>query len=193
MNLSPTSATHLVFLAAIAAYLGLSYPLGLAAVLVQLTLAVVSEVLHGAWPTAQRLVVLREALFLSGLAGAGLVGTPLYPLVGMALCGSLLLLVRHRALRFLPALCAADLVWCGVRGGVHGAPEAAVVLVPLAVAALAADAWLAGQSGARSWVRRTRLVRTNRRTAASAALARRTLVTNSEAVADLMNGLGYPS
>ena len=155
MPLSPTAATHLAFLAVIAAYLGLSYPAGLAAVAVQLSLAVVSEVLHGGWPTAQRLMVLREALFLLGLAAAWLIGTPLYPLVGMALCGSLLLLVRHRALRFLPALCAADLVWCGVRGA-HGAPDAAMVLVPLAVAALAADAWLAGQSGARSWVRRSR-------------------------------------
>ncbi len=156
MPLSSTSITHLAFLAVIAAYLGFSYPEGLAAVAVQLGLAVVSEVLHGSWPTAQRLVILREAIYLVGLAAAWLIGTPLYPLVGMALCGSLLLLVRHRALRFLPALCAADLVWCGVRGGPHGAPDAALVLVPLAVAALAADAWLAGQSGARSWVRRSR-------------------------------------
>lgn len=156
MLLSSTALTHLTFLVVIAAYLGFSYPAGAAAVGVQLTLAVMSEVLHGYWLRAQRLVVLREGFFLTGLAGAWLMGTPLYPLVGMALCGSLLLLVRHRALRFLPALCAADLVWCGVRGGAHGAPDAAMVLVPLAVAALAADAWLAGQSGARSWVRRSR-------------------------------------
>ena len=160
MKLSSTALAHLVFIVLITAYLTWSYPAAGLALALQLALAVISEAVHGAWRDSQRLVVLREAFFLSGLAGAWLIGAPLYPLVGFALCASLLLLVRHRALRFLPALCAADLVWCGVGGtplsvAPHSSAAAAVFLVPLALAALATDAWLEAQSGVRraTWQR----------------------------------------
>ena len=160
MKLSSTSIAHLSFISLITVYLTWSYPAAGLALAMQLALAVISEVVHGTWRSSERLVVLREAIFLSGLAGAWLIGAPLYPLVGFALCASLLLLVRHRALRFLPALCAADLVWCGVGGtplsvAPHQASSAAFFLVPLAVAALATDAWLEAQSGTRraTWQR----------------------------------------
>jgi len=162
MKLSSTSVAHLGFISLITVYLTWSYPAAGMALALQLALAVTSEVLHGTWRGSERLVVLREALFLAGLAGAWLIGAPLYPLVGFALCASLLLLVRHRALRFLPALCAADLVWCGVGGtplsvAPHSAASASIFLVPLALAALATDAWLEAQSGARraTWQRRS--------------------------------------
>ncbi len=154
MGMSATSVVHLGFVGVIVAYLGWSYPAGVPALALQFGFAMASEVMHGYWPASQRWVVLREAFFLAGLAGAWLIGTPLYPLVAFALCGSLLLLVRHRALRYLPALAAADLVWYGLSGTLlqpapHSAAAAAMVLVPLALGALAADAWLAANSGAR--------------------------------------------
>lgn len=161
MRLSSTSVAHLGFISLITIYLTWSYPTAGGALAWQLALAVISEVVHGTWRGSGRLVVLREAFFLSGLAGAWLIGGPLYPMVAYALCASLLLLVRHRALRFLPALCAADLVWCSVGGtswsvAAHPATLAAIFLVPLALAALATDAWLEAQSGARraTWQRR---------------------------------------
>ena len=102
MRLSSTSVAHLGFISLITVYLTWSYPAAGLALALQLALAVMSEMVHGAWRDSERLVVLREAFFLSGLAGAWLICAPLYPLVGFALCASLLLLVRHRALRFLP-------------------------------------------------------------------------------------------
>ena len=157
--MSVTALTHLAFLGAVAAYLGYGYPAGLAALATQFALAVVAECVHPWWVArAPRIVVVREAAFLGGLGLAWFIGTPLYPLIGYALVASLLLLVRHRTLRFLPGLCAADLVWCGV-GGTPVAPAAltpgaaSLVLVPVALAALAADAWLGAVVGTRRSVR----------------------------------------
>ena len=154
MRLTSTASAHLAFISLITVYLTWSYPAAGMALAVQLALAVVSEVIHGTWRGSDRWLVLREVFFLSGLTAAWLLHAPLYPLVAFALCASLLLLVRHRALRFFPALCAVDLVWCGVGGtpsavAPHSAAAAAVVLVPLAVAALATDAWLEALSGTR--------------------------------------------
>ncbi len=154
MRLTSTSSAHLAFIGLIAAYLTWSYPAAGMALAIQLGLALVSEVMHRTWRGSDRWLVLREVFFLVGLTAAWLLRAPLYPMVGFALCASLLLLVRHRALRFFPALCAVDLVWCGVGGtpsavAPHSAAAAAVVLVPLAVAALATDAWLEALSGTR--------------------------------------------
>jgi hypothetical protein len=152
--LSTTTLTHLGFLAVIASYLALSYPVAVPALALQFGCALAGELLVGWWSGAQRLVVVREACFLGGLAAAWFLQQPIYPLVGYALCASLLLLVRTRALRYLPALVAADLIWCSV-GGVPPslaplpAATAACFLVPLALSALAADAWLAASLGAK--------------------------------------------
>ena len=160
--MSITAWTHLAFLGAVVAYLGYGYPAGLAALLAQFALALVAEWVHPWWVArVTRIVVVREAAFLGGLGLAWFIGTPLYPLIGYALVASLLLLVRQRTLRFLPGLCAADLVWCGV-GGTPLAPAAltpsaaSLVLVPLAVAALAADGWLGAVIGAKRSVRHQR-------------------------------------
>ena len=159
MRLTPTATAHLVFISLIALYLGGSYPGAAAALGVQVVLAILAEIIHATWRGDVRWPIVHEIFFLAGLAVAWALRAPLYPLVGYALCASLLLLVRHRALRFIPALCAVDLVWCGVGGtslltaplstAPHSAMTAAVALVPLAIAALATDAWLEAVSGSR--------------------------------------------
>ena len=161
MHLATTTATNLGFLALIGVYLGWAYPAAIAGLAVAFAVLVVAEVLLARWPSLERWAVVREAAFLGGLGMAWLVATPIYPLAAFALVASLLVLVGRQGLRLLPALAAAELLWCGM-GGTSAVPAvvrpalAAACMVPLAIAALAADAWLLAQSGARRALRRPR-------------------------------------
>ncbi len=144
------SLAHLAFLAAVAAYLSVFLPAGRGVVMILCWAAVVAEALPVAW---RRFFVCELVLMLAGLSSwtwalpAG--SDALHALIGMGLATWMLVPARPGFLRWLMSLAIAELLWLGLHGNADSARRAAQLLIPLALGALAVDAWLMGVLGAR--------------------------------------------
>lgn len=143
-------AAHLAFLALTAAWMGLAHPGGWLPALVVAVVAASGEALpRGTW----REIAAPAVVLLAGAAGWA-VGDggrgAVHALLGSLGAALVLVPARPGALRLCAALAALELVVSGLPG-VTGAPAwaAVLVLVPLATAALATDAWLGGWLDAR--------------------------------------------
>ncbi|MCK6488059.1 MAG: transglutaminase-like domain-containing protein [Planctomycetes bacterium] len=158
--LSVLAATHLVFLGVIAAWLGLHQPRAWPALLLLLAAAAGGELVERATPRWSRRLWLREALLVGSAALAWwLAAPPVHAFAGMGLACLLLAPPRGGSLRLLAGLCAADLITIGSAAGRTGAQvpvppwTAAAFDTALAVAAVAADAWLESRRGGRGLLR----------------------------------------
>lgn len=153
--MTPLAIAHLLFQAAIAAYLGVGHGC-LPALLVVLLGVLTGHLLHrgmGVW--SDRLFARELVVGLAAIASWGLLHPPLYPFIGMLATCFVLHPPRHASLRWLVALAAADLIVIGSqsgRTGLHPPVEPALAAafdVSLALAAVAADAWMGSSSLAR--------------------------------------------
>ncbi len=146
------SVSHLVFLTVVAAWLAVFYPDGAGLVLALWLAGIVAEALPAAW----RRWFIPEALLLVAGLGAWasrpvLSNEALHALVGIGMASWLLVPARPGFLRWVLSLAIVELLFLAARLP-DLAGRAAVVLVPLALAAMAVDAWLLGVIGARrSW------------------------------------------
>lgn len=141
---------HLLFIAATAAWMGLAHPGGWAPALVVAVVAGAGEALPaGVWREIAAPAVVLIAGMCGWMAGDGSRGS-IHALLGTLGAALVLIPARPGALRLIAALAALELVVCGLPGVTGVAPWLAVgVLVPLATAALATDAWLVAHLDAR--------------------------------------------
>lgn len=149
------SITHLAFLGLISLYLSIFHPGGGQAVLAILAAAVAAELL----PVFLRPYFVGELLLIASALFSWLWLIPrgdpqaVHAGVGMALGYWLLVPSRIGLLRWVLSLVIVELVVLGSR---PGAGHAALVVIPIGLAALAVDSWLAATVPARSSQRQRR-------------------------------------
>ena len=146
------SVSHLVFLTVVAAWLAAFYPDGAGLVLALWLAGMVAEALPAGW---RRWFVPEALLLVVGLAAwasrSTLSNEALHALVGIGMAAWLLVPARPGFLRWVLSLAIVELLFLAARLP-ELAGRAAVTLVPLALSALAVDAWLLSVIGARrSW------------------------------------------
>ncbi len=148
------SALHLAFLGGICAYIWHFFPAEHG-----LVVAFAFAALAGELVSAWRRVFIAESLLIGAAAVSYLLWRPeareqWHAFLGMLMAAWLLVPSRIGWLRWLVPLSALEMLYLGIN---VESPErvrhAAQTLVPLAVAALAADAWMVSTTGARSSVR----------------------------------------
>lgn len=149
------ASAHLAFLTLIALYLGVFHPGGGVAVGVILAAAVAAELL----PAFLRPFFVAELLLIASALVSWMWLIPrgdpqaVHAGVGMALAFWLLVPSRLGLLRWVLSLVIVELLVLGSRPGTG---HAALVVIPIGLAALAVDSWLAATVPARSSARQRR-------------------------------------
>jgi transglutaminase-like putative cysteine protease len=148
-------ASHLLVLAVLTAWLAWAHPAGAAMALAVLVAAVAAELLPSG---ALRDLVAPLVILVGGCLGAALGGfsaASLHAGLGTLLVALMTVPARPGGLRLIAPLCGLELVACSLPGSATPLWLAAAVLVPVALASLALDAWhLAPRhSGRAAWWR----------------------------------------